>query len=319
MKQFITAIFLMMAFGQIAHSQQTGSFGLEFDNSGITSQMFFYVPDDYDANKSYDLVYAWHANTMPGSTMRDFIKAVQGDLNNKIIVAPDANNILDKEAAYLSNLITQSIGYTLNTYNINNETLVITGMSLGGAIAYQLGLQNPDLFKGIVGLMPAIAELPESLWANIENIKMATILGDQDLNFSVVDALMKEIETKGGEILYTVKPGVTHIDQEYLNSQEFVNDYNASYNYVLDNAASVQEFDIDENISLFPNPTSEKIYLESDNIHSLGNALLYDENANLLMLASSSTLKQGLDVSKLQAGVYFIKIGNKAQKFIIEK
>jgi len=320
MKQFITAIFLLIAFNQVASSQiNKGRFALEFTNIDIQSQFFVYVPEDYDENKEYDLIYAWHATSMPGSNMRDFLMSVQGDLNNKIIVAPDANNLNGKSADHYNNLIAQPLNYILGTYNINSNSIVIAGLSWGGGLAFQVGLSNSGLFKGIVGLMPAIGELPQSLWDNITSIKMATILGDQDVNFTLVDALMKEIETKGGAILYTVKPGVTHIDQEYLNSQEFVNDYNESYNYVLDNAASAQEFTIDENISLFPNPAQDKIYLESDNIHSLGNALLYDENANLIMLASSKTLKQGLDVSNLQAGVYFIKIGNKAQKFVIVK
>ena len=77
------------------------------------------------------------------------------------------------------------------------------------------------------------------MWNNINNIRMATIDGDQDFNFANVNSLMNQIKSYSADLYYLVKPGVQHDDNNYFGSQEFVNDYHKCYSYVLNLSNSV--------------------------------------------------------------------------------
>ena len=93
---------------------------------------------------------------------------------------------------------------------------------------------------------------------------------------------------------------------------------NAAVEYANDNVISSVEHEQIIN-SVYPNPAQDMIYLELENINSSENIFIFDLDANLIKTFNVLSPKNGFDVSDLQAGVYFIKIGNKAQKFIIEK
>lgn len=283
--------------------------------------MYCYVPEDYDSTKAYPFLFGWHGAGMPGSNMRDMLYVVLGQSIDCIIVCPDANNLNGQPAQLLTNLINASYGYALDNYNIDPNKRVINGFSWGGSIAYQLGLLNPDMFDGIIGLAPAIGQFDQTMWNNIEATRMATILGDQDFNFSVVDALMKQIESRGGSLLYLVKPGVEHVDNEYFGSQEFIDDWVQCYNYVLgisDVEESHDEFSL---LTISPNPCKDVLNIYSD-VEISSEAVIGIYN---LQGIGFQSMKKGLlsgkvavDVSGLAQGVYFLKI-QFDDKYIVRK
>ncbi len=236
----------------------TGRFAESFDNGGVTSVINYYVPEDYDSTQTYPLFYSWHGAGMAGSSMRDVMYATIAQRIKAIVVAPDANNLSTNQQ--LNNLINASYGRVMDLYSIDTTKRIVTGFSWGGQMSYQLGLQNPLLFDGIIGFAPAIGmgQMTQGMWDNITRIRMATILGDQDFNYAAVDQLMKEIPNRGGSLLYIVKPGVEHVDNMYFNSQEFRDDYERCYNYVLGIATSTDVLaPLVHGISIAPQPARD--------------------------------------------------------------
>lgn len=91
----------------------------------------------------------------------------------------------------------------------------------------------------------------------------------------------------------------------------------ASLNLSVFNPVSSVE-DISTNIEIYPNPTQDFINVsvnDTDNYNSI--QILNSLGTQVMELNSSVAISHHrIDISKLEAGVYFIKIGNKVEKFI---
>jgi len=320
MKQIFITILLVFGFSQSTFTQvYTGDFSLKFQNNDVESSMEFYVPTDYDSTKSYKLFYGWHGQGMPAINMKNIIKGSFSTMNNMIVVCPDVNNIIEKSGDYLSNVITQSLGYVHSQYNIDTTDRVITGFSMGGSYAYQIGLGTGDFFKGIIGLSPAIGNLSQDNWANITNVNMATILGDQDFNYSVVDGLMKQIQNQDCNLLYLIKPGVEHSDQNYFGSQEFIDDYNQCYDFVV-GSTSVNE-STDDFTNLYPNPAKYELNIAKLENKVIKSIEIFNLNGEKVFSDKDYT-NSNINISEFGTGTYVVKLrsieGVDIQKIIIE-
>lgn len=273
MKQFYVLIFTIITIlfcNDSLFAQTKGSFAMTYNNSGVTNTIYFYVPTTYDSTKTYPMLFGFHGSGMPGSDMRDLLNIGISSNVDAIICCPDINNITS-DGTRLNNLINASLSYTRSTYKIDSNKIIATGFSMGGSIAFQLGLINPALFKGIIGISPAIGsgQFTQGMWDNITKVRMATIDGTLDFNYTVVKALMNDIDSKSGKILYIEKPGMDHTGSNgYFNTQAFKDDYLKCYNYVLnlstdvnDNTAIISDF----TVNVFPNPATDNISISYSN------------------------------------------------------
>src|SRR5690554_2344101 len=72
------------------------------------------------------------------------------------------------------------------------------------------------------------------------------------------------------------------------------------------------------NLSIFPNPVSDKLFIESD-LDELNSVIITDINGRTILSENTKNLKE-VDVSNLKSGLYFIRIespsGNITKKFI---
>ncbi|MEA3495259.1 MAG: T9SS type A sorting domain-containing protein [Bacteroidota bacterium] len=317
MKRIIAISVLFISFSILLHAQpNTGNFSIQFNNSGTTSVISFYVPSNYDSTKSYPMIYGWHGAGMAGSSMRDMLYIVLAQKHNAIVSCPDANNLNGKPIQLLNTLIERSYNYTMNTYNIDTNKIVITGFSWGGKMAYQLGLSEPNKYNGIIGLAPAISSFSGDMWSNIKNIRMATILGDKDFNYTPVNALMTDISKNGGEILYKIKAGVQHVDNAYFNSQEFIDDYEECYQYVLNIPIEIEENEVfdNENIKIYPNPAKDYIIINNIKNTTFETIEIFDITAKLIKSYSNNSLR--INISDLKKGLYFLKISTNKSIFV---
>ena len=225
-------ILMLISQSPLLSQPNKGNFTMEYTDRGIKSYIYFWVPEDYDSTKSYPFLLAWHGAGDTGENNRNFFTYLLAQRVGAILVCPDANNINGQDGSYFMNLTNASYSYTVTTYNIDTNKIIVMGFSWGGGFAYQLVLTNPNLFKGIIGLAPAIGQLDQTMWNNITKVRMSTILGDKDFNYSVVNKLMNDIKNAGGALLYLIKPGVQHVDNNYFNSQEIIVDLRQCYDFV---------------------------------------------------------------------------------------
>lgn len=293
---------------------QKGDFQITYNEtgSGVLRTFYMSVPNDYDSNKSYPLLFAWHGSGMPGSDMRTFIKTVNTNIN-AIICCPDINGMTTN--SQIVEMITQCMSF-YSKYKIDPSKRVITGFSMGGGLSFQIGLQNTSSFNGVIGISPAIssAQFSSGMWNNLKNIKMATILGTADFNWNAVNSLMLDIQNKGGSLLYLVKQGVTHADNVYLNSQEFKNDYKHYYNYVV-GITSIEKFNDFENISIsvYPNPFQDEVNVkvvskEFEKIEIKVFDLFGKEIYSTYSKDNTNFINKSISLENLIEGVYIISV-----------
>jgi hypothetical protein len=309
MKQFYFLILTTIAVlfcNDNLFAQAKGSFAMSYNNSGVTNTIYFYVPANYDSTKTYPMLFGFHGNGMPGSDMRDLLNIGISSNVDAIICCPDINNITS-DGTRINNLINASLSYTRSTYKIDSNKIIATGFSMGGSIAFQLGLINPAIFKGIIGISPAIgsAQFTQSMWDNITKVRMATIDGTLDFNYTVVKALMNDINSKGGNILYIEKPGMDHTGSNgYFNTQSFKDDYLKCYNYVLNLTSDVENnnpFTLDFSINIYPNPATENVHLQTNN-ENIKSIKLFNLHGQLIQ----EYFTNDFSVANLPDGIYFI-------------
>lgn len=313
----ILLIALILVCGKIAYAQQTGDFYLQVPNNGIASNIYFHVPTDYDSTKTYPLLWAWHGAGMPGGNMLGLMLLLQDSIKG-IVVCPDANNATTNDQ--LNFLINYSYAYPKSFYKIDTAKIVVTGYSWGGNMSYQIGLLNPNIVKGIIGIAPAIgsAQFAQQMWDNITKIRMATILGSLDFNYTPVSSLMTEIKSRGGSLLYIEKEGLDHQGSNgYFNRQEFIDDYMKCYRYVLNNTsgAEIKDKDITEiEITISPNPATDIAILDIaldksstikvDMFDLFGRLVLTESHIN----CSAGSNKIKLDLMSIPTGVYYYSV-----------
>ena len=143
-KLFIQIAILILISGYLHAELEKGRFKLQYNNNGIISEIYCFVPEDYDSTKSYPFIWGWHGTGMPGMVMRDALDIVFTEKFNAIICCPDFNNLYGEPFQLLINLANESYNVITNNYNINNDKIVITGFSYGGRIAW---IEQPSSCK----------------------------------------------------------------------------------------------------------------------------------------------------------------------------
>ncbi len=112
--------------------------------------------------------------------------------------------------------------------------------------------------------------------------------------------------------------GIAYIDENeyYVSSESITSPISINAKLISfstsDTALSVDEYDLNNELGIYPNPTQDYINVTSDNINLLS---LYDMKSTLLL----DTTESKLDISKLRNGIYFLRIDFKGKPSKIKK
>lgn len=291
---------------------QTGRFEMEYTSGNKVIPVSFYVPEDYDSTKQYPFIYGWHGNQMPSTNMCDMLYSVIAKNEKAIVCCPDINSILS-DGNMIGQVINGSLTYCFSTFKIDTSKTIISGFSLGGNIAYSVGLYSTEYFKGIITISPAInmSSYDQTMWDNVTKIRMATIEGDKDVNFDGVDSVMKEMLSKNANLLYLVKPGVQHLDPTYHQSQEFAQDYKKCYDYVLNTTSSIEiNEDKSSNIKIVINSSNNNsLLLSSDS--EIEKVTISDILGKTIYSSNPNSTSQEIDLDR--GGLYFVNVKSKTE------
>ena len=85
---FIAVFFTCLS---ISAQPRTGLFAMSFQNGAATSNMYFFVPEDYDSTKAYPMLFGWHGAGMPGNNMRDLLYLL---ICGRLKFLPDGSKII---------------------------------------------------------------------------------------------------------------------------------------------------------------------------------------------------------------------------------
>ncbi len=311
MKKLLLILTIILC-SQSVFAKKTGAFSLTFSNNGIQSSVYLYVPEDYDSTKAYPMLWGWHGGGVPGETMLNMLAQIRYS-TKVIIVCPDINNITTNDQ--FSNIYSFSYLYPIQNYSVDTTKVVITGSSLGGFYAYQIGLTNPKLVKGIIGIAPAIGveDITTDQWENVSQVRMATILGTLDDNYDAVSDLITEIKDRGGDMLFIEKQGLDHVGSNgYYSTQEFIDDYMNCFDYVLNSTTGVEVQPTagkPMSLEIYPNPASDYISINTGSDNNTNSEIRIYNCLGACVLTTDEA-SQLVDVSILPSGVYSLSVGN---------
>ena len=207
----------------------------DFKDADKQMEYALYVPDGYDAKKSYPLMVALHGlNSNPRQILGSpgFTKLAQK--HGYILAAPMGYNTRGWyggrgqtsrrwDPMNLGELSEKDVINVLEIvrgeFNVDSKRIYLMGHSMGGGGTWHIGIKFPDIWAGLAPIAPATFRSPDDL-AKIKTTPVILVQGDKDRLVPVRGARrwaakMKElgmtheyIEVKDGN---HIKPAITQL------------------------------------------------------------------------------------------------------------
>lgn len=144
------------------YGQKTGSFDETIVFNSKDRTLACYVPTNYNANNSYQLIIALHGLGDSASNYRNALinsRNWQNVFTQTIFICPDGGD--DQNSDFYSpagdeQIIQKAIDFAKANYSIDNNDIILQGFSLGGRSALKYGLVNHGDFNGLMLSTPAM-------------------------------------------------------------------------------------------------------------------------------------------------------------------
>ncbi|MCE9562309.1 MAG: PDZ domain-containing protein [Planctomycetes bacterium] len=156
-------------------------------NEALGREYWVYIPGNYDANKSYGLIVWFHDTTEAskdgekvGRTFRDVCED-----HNFILVGPKSGN-KDGWVPSETEIVMQDVKTVLGQYTIDKTRVVAHGQGNGGQMAFYVGFNARDIFRGVGTVGAVLGTNPKE---NIANQPLSFFISGGDK-----DPLIKDIK-----------------------------------------------------------------------------------------------------------------------------
>jgi len=150
------------------------------------------LPPEYDPLRRYPAVVSLHAAwTTPlqqiewwaGMPAADGVRRGQAARNGTIVIAPAWTR--PQQAAYEYSArehaaVLASLREALRRFSIDTDRVFLSGHSMGGDAAWDIGLAHPDLWAGLVALSPAAGRYVNHYWHNARTLPLYLVGGELD-------------------------------------------------------------------------------------------------------------------------------------------
>jgi predicted peptidase len=192
----------------------------------VTLPYLLYLPKDYDPQKRWPLVLFLHGSGQRGTDLTSVTKhglpklVEEGQDFPFILVSPQCPK---RSGWYVQ---TPALNVLLDeiegSYAVDPDRIYVTGLSMGGYGTWGLAVSNPQRFAA---LMPICgAGDPEEI-SVIKHVPTWVFHGDKDdvVPLAEVEATVNALKACGGNVKFTVYPGVGHNSwtQTYNNPEVY--------------------------------------------------------------------------------------------------
>jgi pimeloyl-ACP methyl ester carboxylesterase len=223
-----------------------------FSRADETDQPYaVYIPENFDISKKYPLVVflhgAWSNHRLGlrrlfgvgNSQGYDFIKPgnvpFETDLEasrywppfrpvDYIAAAPLARGTAGYQGIPEEDVYEMIDDLKLR-FNIDENRIYLTGLSMGGGGTLWLGLTRPDIWAAIAPVCPAPPQGTEELSGNALNLPVHLFIGDNDGLYQIAKEWKARFETTAQRLDYVEYPGVGHNSWEWAYKDGFIFDW----------------------------------------------------------------------------------------------
>lgn len=153
---------------------------LKRTNEALGREYWVFVPDNYDANKSYGLIVWFHATGQGGKDAEKMAKIFREvcEDHNFILMGPKSGNT-DGWVPSETELVMQDVKSVLGQYTIDKTRVVAHGMGNGGQMAFYVGFNARDVFRGVATVGAVLGTAPKENIAN-QPLSFFMAVGDKD-------------------------------------------------------------------------------------------------------------------------------------------
>lgn len=227
MKTLYTTLIVVLIFIlgiQNLNCQTKGSFDISVTIKTGARPIAFYVPNDYDPAKKYNLMICLHGSGQPCKSYRDNLcPAWSTFIKNTIFACPEGGGSSGDfyYQAGDETIIDSAINYVKRNYSIDETQIILEGFSLGGRSALKYGLDNPDVFKGLLLNTPAIQSNLDANndpqyglqynYSNGSKLPIAITHGATDQGYYfIIDTVYKILTQNNSKVIFTRVPKMGH-------------------------------------------------------------------------------------------------------------
>ncbi|WP_439629531.1 PDZ domain-containing protein [Gemmata sp.] len=149
-------------------------------NEGLGREYWVYVPDNYDAGRSYGVIVWFHDTseaTKDGKQVSRTFRDVCED-RNFILVGPKSGG-KDGWVPSETEVVMQDVKAVLGQYTIDRSRVVAHGQGNGGQMAFYVGFNARDVFRGVGTVGAVLGTNPKD---NVANQPLSFFIsgGDKD-------------------------------------------------------------------------------------------------------------------------------------------
>lgn len=212
-----------------AQTLPTGPQVLSFFSDADDSEQPYglYLPKNYDPGKKYPLVIMLHG---AGSNHRLALRRVFGKSNAEGETDVEASRYFPewKDVEYIvatpyargtagyqgipENDVYDVVADVKKRFNVDDDRVYLTGLSMGGGGTLWMGLTRPDIWAAIAPVCPAPPRGTQALAGNALNYPVHIFHGEADpvVKAGDVRAWAARFKELGTQVEYTEYPGVQH-------------------------------------------------------------------------------------------------------------
>ena len=170
-----------------------------FESTGADGKTFRYLvqlPPDYDAYRKYPTILTLHgAGNSPeqqidwwagGYNKQMDLRLGQASRHGYIVIAPewtdDQYQSSYEYSAQEHSRVLYALQESLHRFAIDTDRVFLTGHSVGGDAAWDIGLAHPDLWAGVIPICATAGKYVTRYWENAKHVSFYFVSGEMDGN-----------------------------------------------------------------------------------------------------------------------------------------
>lgn len=254
-----------MAFSLVLSSQSIdGSFAFDTDPAKKYS---IYIPSSYDEAIPNSMMLGFHplnTNRWDAKAWRDTL-IVFAEENGLLMVCPDGGpdgRVDDDIDTSFTSVLLDSMEIW---YNIDQDEKYIMGFSWGGKTTYSYGLRRTNQFQGylVIGAAITLNEVADII-PNATKESFYLVHGSNDTPATRYEPLLAALDGSEACTNSLLMQGVGHTI-DFPNRNQILSD---AFQWIKDsNCESSNTTELENIVSIYPNPTSHSITIEGIDIN----------------------------------------------------
>lgn len=150
------------------------------------------LPPEYDPLRKYPAVVSLHAAGATPTNQIDWWAGVAGPdgqrrghaaRNGTIVIAPAWARPQQTSYDYSARehaAVLAALRESLRRFSVDTDRVFLSGHSMGGDAAWDVGLAHPDLWAGVIAMSPAAGRYVNHYWHNARTVPLYIVAGELD-------------------------------------------------------------------------------------------------------------------------------------------